>query len=107
MTHGHPLPGNAWASKGGCGAGDAVDLPSLPLQGFRRRRSWVKPEDVRLGEVLFEFHRIGRSVRVVAVDPRTNVEVMAVGDASAGTEALKRLAVQKLRYVIARRSNPT
>jgi hypothetical protein len=66
----------------------------------------LNPDDVPLPEVLFEFHRMGRTVRVVAVDPRTNTEISMVGDASAGVEALKRLAVKKLRYVIARRANP-
>lgn len=67
----------------------------------------MKPEDVPLSEVLFEIHRIGRNVRLTAIDPRTGIEAAVVGDAAAGMEALKRLAIKKLRYVIARRSTPT
>ena len=65
----------------------------------------MKPEEVHLTEVLFEFQRQGRQVRVVAVDPRTNTEITMIGDAKAGNEMLKRLAVRKLRYVIARNAS--
>ncbi len=67
----------------------------------------MKPEDVHLSEVLFEFRRQGRQVRVVAVDPFTNTEITMIGDANAGNEMLKRLAVRKLRYVIARNASKT
>ena len=54
-------------------------------------------------EVLFEFVQVGGTVKVTAVDAATGVEVSIVGNPSAGDAALKRLAVQKLTYVLARR----
>ena len=60
--------------------------------------------------ILFEFTTIGRSVKVCALDPVNNVEVVIVGDRSAGEETLKRVAARKLLYVLAKRernrSNP-
>jgi hypothetical protein len=63
----------------------------------------MKPEDVYLREILFEFHQVGKSVRVSAIDPRTGIEVSMVGEPKYGKEALKRLATRKLRYVIAKK----
>ena len=51
-------------------------------------------------EVLIEFHQIGNSVKVTAVNPVTAVEVSIVGAANASQEMLKRLAVRKLDYVL-------
>lgn len=56
-------------------------------------------------DVLFEFHHIGRSVRVAAIEPGTNTEVVVVGAATAGEAALKRLALRKLNAVLAGRSS--
>jgi len=56
-----------------------------------------------LSEVLFEFRRVGNSVRVVAVDPVTNTEITMVGAPGCGEETLKRLAARKLAYVIAKK----
>jgi len=61
------------------------------------------PEGVHLEEVLFEFQTVGRSARVVAVDPVTNTEIVMVGDPSYGEETLKRLAIRKLAFVIAKK----
>jgi len=54
-------------------------------------------------EVIFEFVRIGSAVKVTAVDAASGVEVSIVGDPCAGEPALKRLAQQKLTYVLERR----
>ena len=54
-------------------------------------------------EVLFEFVQVGGTVKVTAVDAATGVEVSIVGDPAAGEPALKRLALQKLTYVLGRR----
>ena len=52
-------------------------------------------------EVLFEFRRVNeRSVRVVAIDPITRTEVVMIGDLRQGEATLKRLATQKLQYVL-------
>jgi Domain of unknown function (DUF6898) len=53
-------------------------------------------------EVLFEFRRVGTAVKVTAVDAATGTEVSLVGDPAAGEAALKRLAKQKLDYVMAK-----
>jgi hypothetical protein len=60
-------------------------------------------EQVGEHEVLFEFQRFGRSVRVAAIEPRSNTEVVVIGTADAGEGALKAAALRKLRYVLARR----
>ena len=54
-------------------------------------------------EVLFEFRRIGNTVQVNALDPESGTEVSMVGDPKMGEEALKRAAVHKLLYVLAKR----
>lgn len=51
-------------------------------------------------EILIEFHQIGNSVKVTALDVVTMVEVSIVGAANASQEMLKRLAVRKLDYVL-------
>lgn len=54
-------------------------------------------------EVLLEFQRIGNAVKVVAMDPETLVEVTIMGPPGAGEEALTRIAVRKLEYVLNKR----
>ena len=54
-------------------------------------------------EVIFEFHRIGNVVKVSAVEAESGVEVSIVGDPAVGETALKRLALRKLEYVLARK----
>lgn len=63
----------------------------------------MKPEDVKLGAVYFEMVSVGNYVRVAAIDSRTNIEITMVGDPQVGEENLKRAAVRKLRYVIAKK----
>ena len=54
-------------------------------------------------EVIFEFHRVGNAVKVSAVEVESGVEVSIVGDPAVGEIALKRLALRKLEYVLARK----
>jgi hypothetical protein len=54
-------------------------------------------------DVIFEFLRVGAVVKVTAVDAATGVEASIVGAPAAGEPALKRLALQKLTYVLRRR----
>jgi Domain of unknown function (DUF6898) len=54
-------------------------------------------------EILFEFNQIGASIRVSAIDTRTNTEVTVVGARGVAREALMRLARRKLDYVLAKR----
>ena len=53
-----------------------------------------------LSEVLFQFIPQGNYVKVIAVDPITNTEIIMVGDRRSGKQTLERIAIQKLRYVI-------
>jgi len=63
----------------------------------------MRPEDIHLPEVLFEFRQIGKALRITAIDPQSGIEVVMVGNPKYGQEALKRLAARKLKYVIAKR----
>jgi hypothetical protein len=54
-------------------------------------------------EVLFEFRRIGNTVKVTALDTNTLVEVSIVGSAVAPVEHLKGMALKRLDYVLAKR----
>jgi hypothetical protein len=54
-------------------------------------------------EVIFEFIQIGAAVKVTAVDTASGVEAVIVGDPAAGEATLKKLARQKLDYVLAKR----
>ncbi len=47
-------------------------------------------------EVLLEFQRIGRHVKVTAIDPQTGTEVSLVGDAAMPEDHLVTLARRKL-----------
>jgi hypothetical protein len=55
------------------------------------------------GEVLFEIIRKGNAVQVSAVDVATNTEVSIMGPAGASSLALQNAALQKLRYVLAKK----
>lgn len=59
-----------------------------------------------LHEVLFEIRRIGMFVKVSAIDPITNTEVSIVGSSRTNQNALKAVAMRKLRYVITRNRKP-
>ncbi len=61
------------------------------------------PDRVPDREVLLEFQRIGRAVKVTAVDTVTLTEVTIQGPATLPETALERAAVAKLRYVLDRR----
>lgn len=54
-------------------------------------------------DIIIEFHRIGNSVKVSAMDPATLTEVSIVGPANAGEEMLKRNVLRKLEYILARK----
>jgi hypothetical protein len=58
-------------------------------------------------EVLLEFTRIGKALKVTAVDVASGVEVSIVGDPSVGETGLRRLATRKLDYVLRRRAAPS
>ena len=58
---------------------------------------------VYLPEILFEIRRVGRSARVVAIDPITQIEVTLVAPAKLSIEDMKRVAARKLAYVIGKK----
>jgi hypothetical protein len=51
-------------------------------------------------EVLFEFKRVGNSVKVSAMDTETLTEVTMVGPVGASEAQLKTLALRKLKYML-------
>jgi hypothetical protein len=53
-------------------------------------------------QYLIEMIQQGRYVKVTAIDPDTGIEVVMVGDASQPQQLLKKLAVQKLEFVLKR-----
>ncbi|HEX9647122.1 MAG TPA: hypothetical protein VGB88_06465 [Alphaproteobacteria bacterium] len=56
--------------------------------------------------IIYEFIRIGGSVKVTAVDPVTYIEVSIVGSPLVSDAELMRLARRKLDYVLAKRGRP-
>lgn len=70
------------------------------------KRTWnhaAKGNCVLDQDIIIEFHRIGNSVKVSAMDPATLTEVSIVGPANAGEEMLKRNVLRKLEYILARK----
>ena len=65
----------------------------------------MRPQDVQLDQVYFEIYKRGRAIRVSAIDPITNTEIVMVGAPGYGNRMLKRLAICKLKYVIARNAS--
>jgi hypothetical protein len=57
-------------------------------------------------DIIFEFVQVGAAVKVTALDTASGIEASIVGDPSAGEAALKRLALRKLEYVLAKRGSP-
>lgn len=69
-----------------------------------RGRSRGRPDSAAgRGEVILEFVPVGNMMRVVAVDPATGLETTIVGPANAARADLERVAVRKLRMMLARR----
>lgn len=59
---------------------------------------------VNHGEVLFEFVRVGRFVKVTALDTKSLIEISIVGTPQMTQQMMKTAALTKLRYVIAKRA---
>ena len=60
--------------------------------------------DPALGEVLFEFLRVGNAVKVSAVHVATNIEVTVIGAPAMSPFTLKANALRKLKAALARQS---
>lgn len=56
-------------------------------------------------EVLFEFRRVGAYLKVSAIDAVSGLEVSIVGNPAASEAMLKRTALQKLEYVLAKQAS--
>lgn len=69
-------------------------------EGGRGPRAGNSPAGSNEGGYLVEFIQIGNSVKVSAVDPRTNTEVSIIGAPTMSREMLTRNAVRKLEYVL-------
>lgn len=54
-------------------------------------------------DIIIEFHRIGNSVKVSAIDPVTLIEVTIVGPANVGEAMLKRNVLKKLEFALAKK----
>ncbi len=54
-------------------------------------------------EIIFEFTRVGRALKVTAIDAATGVEVSIVGDPGASETTLRHIARQKLAFVMSKR----
>jgi hypothetical protein len=51
-------------------------------------------------EIYLEFHPIGNSVKVVAVDSVTGLEISIVGPVTAARRTLEQNAIRKLKYML-------
>lgn len=61
----------------------------------------MSAQDDEAREVLFEFRRVGTTVRVAAIDAATGTEVTVMGPATASRNDLQRLALNKLKVRLA------
>ena len=55
-------------------------------------------------EVILEFHRVGNSIKVSAVDTETYVEVSIVAPRDCTEKEMTDTVLQKLNYVLAKRN---
>lgn len=72
------------------------------VRGADSARS-ARMDESNIGEVLFEFRRVGNAVKVSAIHVATETEVVLVGPAGAGDHGLKMAAIRKLIYVLGKR----
>ena len=55
------------------------------------------------GEVIVEFHRVGNSIKVSAIDAKTYVEVSIIAPPDSTKKQMTDTVLQKLNYVLAKR----
>jgi len=58
--------------------------------------------NAKAGEIYFELIQLGTTVKVVAIDGGTGIEVSIIGPASAARGDLERVALAKLKARLAR-----
>lgn len=56
-------------------------------------------------EILIETVQIGASLRVTAIDAATGTEVVFQAPANAGQETIRRIAIDKMKFVMAKKNN--
>ncbi|WP_321392043.1 DUF6898 family protein [Emcibacter sp.] len=54
------------------------------------------------GDIIVEFVQVGNSVKVSAIDTRSGREVSIVGSPRTSQTELKRVAINKLKYVLSK-----
>lgn len=74
--------------------------PDIDHRGFRTDGDG---DGVYLPEVLFEIRKVGKTLRVVAIDPITQTEVTMIAPAKASKNDIQRVAARKLAYVISKK----
>jgi len=57
------------------------------------------------GQIYLEFHVVGASQKVSAIDGATGIEVSVTGPTAAPRDQISKIAVQKLQRKIAREQN--
>ncbi|OSQ37871.1 DUF6898 family protein [Thalassospira mesophila] len=60
----------------------------------------MAPASSKGREIYIEFKQVGQYLRCTAIDSATGQEVTVAGPVSRNPEQLKRVAVQKLEYVL-------
>ena len=63
----------------------------------------ISREEFDLPEILLEIRRLGKSLRVIAIDPASGTEVTMVAPANATKAVIKKNAASKLAYVISKK----
>jgi hypothetical protein len=58
-----------------------------------------------MSEILFEFVRVGNSVKVTAIDPVSGVEAVVVGSVRLTRFSLQQAALRKLRRLLEKRAD--
>ena len=53
-----------------------------------------------MSEILFEYVRLGNSVKVTAIEPETKIEAAVVVPASLSQEQMKMQALNRLKYIL-------
>ncbi len=69
-----------------------------------RRNKRASQHGQGLGEVYIETQQIGQLVKVSAIHAKTGIEVSIQGPASASQNELETIAINKLKYVMAKKN---
>ena len=56
-------------------------------------------------EILFEFMRVGRNVKVTAIEPETQIEASVVVPDTLSQDQMKFQALNRLKYILHKKEN--